>query len=436
MNAQANSAEIDSLSHEGRGISHQDGKTIFIEGALPGEKVTFNYLRRHGDFDEARVLEILTPSPLRVMPQCPHFGVCGGCSLQHLIPEAQRELKQRTLLEQLKHFGKVTPETILPPLFSENYGYRHKARLSVKYVKAKNKVLVGFHEKKGRFVADLNQCPILHPIFGEKISLFGELISSLSIFQKIPQLEVAMEKNGGALVFRILEKLSMEDEEKLIDFSKRYNYQIFLQPGDLSSTYPLEGNNSFLSYLLPKYSLELFFHPQDFTQINYQINLQMIDLALDLLELSSKDRVLDLFCGMGNFSLPIATRAGKVIGIEGSNNLISLAQKNAAFNKVDTTFYRTDLYSENEIDNSAWAKEKFTKILLDPPRTGALEIVSRFKKFKAQTIVYVSCNPATLARDAEILVQQGYRLKKAGIIDMFPHTKHTEAIAQFVWLLS
>lgn len=428
-----NEVTINSLSHDGRGIAQLAGKKIFIENALPGENVIFNYTKRHGRYDEGKAIHILSPSPDRVEPRCPHFSVCGGCSLQHINSDAQLKFKQQMMLEQLKHFGGVQPQEILPPLTGNPWGYRRKARLGVKYVTKKEALLVGFREKNGRFLADLKQCDVLHPQVGHLIEALKTLISGLDAFQTIPQIEVAVGDDATALIFRHMEPLSETDQQQLIQFGKTHQLIIYLQPGKPESAHVIWPNDKTdrLHYCLPAYSIEFNFHPTDFTQINSDINRQMVERALALLALQKNEQVLDLFCGLGNFTLPMAQHTAHVTGVEGSLEMVARAKENAVKNHIDNvTFYAADL--SQDLSTAPWLQKHYDKILLDPPRTGALEIIKQLRPIKANRIVYISCNPATLARDAGELVAQNYTLLKAGILDMFPHTQHVEAIAVFV----
>lgn len=423
-------ATCEDYSHDGRAIARINGKTIFIQGALPDETVSFVYTKRHKKYDEGIAVEIITSSCDRVTPSCPHFAICGGCNQQHINHKKQLELKYQALLLQMKHFGNIIPENILPPLIGPLYGYRHKARLAVKYVSKKNKVLVGFHEKNGRYIADITTCAILHPSVGMIIAQLSELIQSLKSYQHIPQIEIAVGSKNTALVFRNLESLCQEDENKIKNFGQQHNFYIYLQPSDHESIYLLypKKTTNYLQYQLPEHNVELLFLPTDFTQINYAINQKMINLAIQLLEPNKQDRILDLFCGLGNFTLPIARQCASVTGIEGSRDMVNRATNNAKHNNItNAEFYCADLSQPLTLKLDA-----YSKILLDPPRTGALEIVNTITKFNAQRIVYISCNPATLARDSGILGAAGYKLKTLGIIDMFPHTKHVETITLFV----
>lgn len=423
-------AKITALTHDGRGITQVNGKTTFIEGALPDEEVSFSYLHHHGKYDEARVTEILTPSPERTEPVCQHFSICGGCALQHMSPSTQREMKQKILLDQLQHFGGIKPLEILPPLAGPVVNYRRKARMSVKYVGKKQKVLVGFHEKKGRYIADIDRCENLAKPVDGLITPLKELIQNLKSYQHIPQIEVTVTEKITALVFRHLVPLATEDLDQLITFAQQHQLQIYLQPQGPQSIHLLypESANHYLSYELPEYELELEFSPTDFIQINSVINQRMISKAIALLDLKPTDQVLDLFCGIGNFTLPIAKHCQHVIGIEGDKELINRAQNNATKNKItNVSFYAADLNIFSLDSKNMHAN----KILLDPPRTGALAIIQQLGMIKAEKIVYVSCNPATLARDAGELAKIGYTLTKVGIMDMFPQTHHVEAIAVF-----
>lgn len=425
--------DITALSHEGRGIASIDGITTFISGALPDEKVNCKITKRHKRYFEGIVTDVVTPSPLRVEPECAHFNVCGGCSEQHIRMDAQLHFKQTVLLEQLNHFGKVTPENILPPISGNPWGYRRKARLGVRYVKKKERILVGFREKFSNFLTDVQRCPVLHPRVGNSISALGELIASLKQFDHIPQIEVAVSDNEVALIFRHLTSLPDEDIKKLCEFGQANMMQIYLQPNSPEKIHKIwpQDQQEKLTYTLPSYQLEMQFHPLDFIQVNGEINHLMIDQALKFLDLQSDDHVLDLFCGLGNFTLPIARHAKHVTGVEGGQEMVKRAQENALHNKIENV----DFYAANLMDptpTSAWLQKKFEKILLDPPRTGAQEIIEYFPNVGANRIVYVSCNPATLARDAGKLVYtQGYKLKQVGVVNMFPHTSHIEAIALF-----
>lgn len=425
--------EIEHLSHEGRGISHLQDKTTFIDGALPQEEVKCKITKRHSRYNEAETIEVLRPSSDRTTPLCPHFGVCGGCSLQHMQMDAQLAFKQNVLLEQLKHFGQVTPETLLPPLSGHSWHYRRKARLGVRYVKKKEKLLVGFREKSSSFLADMQTCHVLDKRIGMHLEDLSKVISGLSQYDQIAQVEVAASDNQIALVFRHLKNLLESDIQQLMNFGQRFNFHIYLQPNppaNIHKIYP-QGISDRLTYTLPDYQLTFEFHPLDFTQINGEINPLMIRQALAFLAPNENETILDLFCGLGNFTLPIARFAKKVVGVEGSSEMVTRAEQNALANQLtNTAFYAANLMSPDV--SAPWMQHHYDKILLDPPRTGAAEIIPFFPQFSAKRIIYISCNPATLARDAKELVHnQHYKLQASGIINMFPHTSHIEAMAVF-----
>ncbi len=424
-------ARIESLTQDGRGVTHLDGKTVFIHGALPGERVLFTYERMQRRYDEGRVHQVLEASPDRIEPRCPHFGLCGGCSLQHLRDERQIEYKQRALLDALQRIGGVQPEALLEPLVAGHWGYRRKARVGVKHVVKKGKVLVGFRERGTAFVTDLGSCAVLHPKVGERITAMSDLVEGLSIRDKVPQVEVSMGDEVCVLIFRLLSPPTDDDLERLRAFGREYDFAIYLQEGGPDTVRPLGGEPAALSYSLPALDMKLDFLPQDFTQVNLELNRMMVDRALDMLDPQPDERVLDLFCGMGNFTLPLASRAGQVTGVEGDAGLVQRARANAEANGLQNIrFYTANLYEE--LDNEPWLGEKFDKLLLDPPRSGAVEMLPHIPGLGVQRILYISCYPSTLARDAGILVkEQGFRLTSAGVMDMFPHTAHVESIALF-----
>lgn len=425
-------AEITDLSHEGRGIAHINGKATFVFGGLPGETVQLKYTAIHKQFDEAIATDVLfNPSPNRTTPPCPHVGICGGCSLQHMQSEAQRIQKQKILLEHFQHQANCQPKEILPPLLGNTLGYRRKARLSVRFVPKKESVLIGFRERGSSFVAQIDQCEVLHPSVGYKIKALRNLFMQLEKKYDIPQLEIAIGDINAAVIIRHLSALSDHDLQLLITFARDNHLDFYLQPKGVESIHPLypEQPNA-LFYSIPAHHIKMFFKPEHFTQVNTEINLQMIDRAIALLALEKTDYVLDLFCGIGNFSLPIAKYCKQVIGIEGSACSVLQAQKNAIANKIsNVTFYTQDL--TQDFSNISWTKNHYDKILLDPARTGAKEILPYIAIWKPKRVVYVSCNPITLARDTAQLLALGYTLEKAGIMDMFPHTTHVEAIAVF-----
>jgi 23S rRNA (uracil1939-C5)-methyltransferase len=424
-------ATIESLSHDGRGIARIDGKTIFIDGALAGETVQFLYTKKHSKFDEGRAVEIANPSTDRVEAKCQHFGICGGCSLMHMSPQAQLALKQNTLMEQMSHFGQLEPEQWLEPLTGPLWGYRRKARLGVKHVPKKERVLVGFREKGSPYLALLEQCEVLDKRVGHRLADLGKMIAGLAAYNRIAQIEVAMDEEHVALVFRNLDELSDSDQQTLIEFGQQNNFWVYLQSGGPDTVTPIWPLTPQLNYA-PEPGLTLNFEPNDFTQVNAGINEKMIQKAINLLELSEQDRILDLFCGLGNFSLPMAKRAREVVGVEGDAVLVEHAEKNATLNNLDNAIFEQADLTKTTLKEYDWAQAGFNKILLDPPRSGAFEVLPQLTELGAELIVYVSCNPATLARDAGELVNQlGYKLLSAGIMDMFPHTKHVESIAVF-----
>ncbi len=424
-------AQVESLSHDGRGVAHVNGKAVFIEGALPGEQVLFGYVTRRKRHDEGRVEKIISPSPHRVEPRCAHFNICGGCSLQHLSPVAQIAAKQQALLDSLKHIGGVEPEVILAPLTGPHWGYRRKARLGVKFVIKKDKLLVGFREKRSSLLADIEHCEVLHPSVGGLLPALRELIAGLEAYNCIPQIEVAAGDEATALVFRNLVQLSSTDLDQLQRFGATHGMQIYLQPAGPDSVTLIWPETAALSYRLPKYNLELFFTPTDFIQVNGAINSAMVERVIELLDPKPHERVLDLFCGLGNFTLPLTRYAAHVTGVEGEAKLIQRARDNAHHNGIgNAEFHACDL--SRDLAGQTWAGQHFDKILLDPPRTGALEVIKQLPALDAAPrIVYVSCNPATLARDAKELAQLGYKLLSAGVMDMFPHTTHIESVALF-----
>ncbi|MGV6810208.1 MAG: 23S rRNA (uracil(1939)-C(5))-methyltransferase RlmD [bacterium] len=426
-------ATIESLSHDGRGVAHIDGKTVFIAGALPQEEVTFRYTKQNRDYDEGKVEEVRQASSERVEPRCRYFGLCGGCSLQHLAETQQIHYKQQTLLDNLKHIGKVIPETIFSPLTAKSWGYRRKARLGVKYVAKKQKVLVGFREKHSGYLADMQSCDILHESIGQHLHDLQTLIGALSIKDKVPQIECAVGDHATAMVFRHLAPFTEADYEKLIVYAKTHQIQLYLQPKGVESIHLLYPEQAELFYAHPEFKTKVVFGPNDFFQVNTGINRQMVSRAIALLQLTGHESVLDLFCGLGNFTLPIARFAAQVTGVEGDQIMVNRARQTALANGIHNThYYACNLMEETELASAPWLKQSYDCILLDPPRLGAKEVIPHFKKLKAKRIVYVSCHPATLARDAALLQQQGYHLLAAGVMDMFPHTAHVESIAVFV----
>lgn len=424
---------IDAMSHEGRGIGHLEGKTIFVEGALPGEQVIARYVAKHNKFDEAVVETVNHSAKERIESECDFARVCGGCSLHHFEHRAQIEFKQKILAEQLAHFGGLAPEKWLPPLQFSPLHYRRKARLGVKFVHKKDKVLVGFREKRSSFLTDIDRCRVLHPAIGELIEPLKTMIYSLHSRDSIPQLEVAI---GGddrmAIIVRHLKPLIESDQKNWLEFAQQYDFDLYYQPKGPKTVHKVwpEGNVERLNYRIEEAGVDLAFHPTDFTQVNMDINNAMVPLALKLLAVEKNERVLDLFCGLGNFTLALAKQASYVIGVEGSENMVERGYENAKRNQIDNVeFHCADL--TQAFADKAWAQGGFDKLLIDPPRSGALEVIPHLPQLGAKRLVYVSCNPATLARDAGELKQLGFTLKKAGVMDMFPHTAHVESIALF-----
>jgi len=424
---------IENLSHDGRGVAHIEGKTVFIENALPNEQVRFQYRKKHRAYDEAFAVEVLTTSPDRVAPPCPYDAICGGCSLLHCSTNAQLKHKQSALLEQLKHFGQIEPEHIVDPIQAHTLGYRTKARLGVHYLQKKDLMFVGFREKNGRYIADIQSCAVLHASIGTKVHLLRELISHFSIKHAIPQIEVAVGDTETALVIRHLEPFLPEELDQLCQFGAKEHLSIYLQPKNMASIHKIfpKDANELLSYTLPDHQVTIQFHPCDFKQVNQAINNKMVSRAIEWLELNNTDTVLDLFCGLGNFSLPMVKYCKKVIGVEGSLEMVERARKNAKNNQLTSVeFFVSNLFEP--VKSQPWFSQTANKLLLDPPRSGALEIIQQLKNVLFEKIVYISCNPATFARDAgELVHQQGYHLKYLGILDMFPHTTHVESIALF-----
>lgn len=424
---------IESLDQEGRGIAHADGKVIFIEGALTGERVTYNAYRKKPSFELAKLDKVLKESYMRVTPKCVHFDMCGGCSMQHLDARAQVAAKQRILEDNLERIGKVKAETIMPPIYGQTWGYRQRARLSVRHVIKKGKTLVGFHEKSSRYVADMQHCEILPPKIARLLPLLAQMNEGLSIRDDLPQIEVAVGEHVDVLVLRIMKPMSPADEVTVKQFADTHQVQFWLQtkgPETVVPFYPLDAPA--LTYSLPEFGITMPFSPTDFTQVNSNLNRLMMSRAMRLLAPQKRERIADFFCGLGNFTLPIARSGAEVVGIEGSASLLQRAAKNAAHNGLseNTEFSVMNLFEMNE--EALIKLGHFDKMLIDPPRDGAFELVKSLGADAPQRIVYVSCNPATLARDAEVLVhQKGYVLKAAGVMNMFPHTSHVESIALF-----
>ena len=424
--------QILDLSHDGRGVARrEDGKAVFVAGALPGETVLAEPTARSRRFDEARTLEVLTASPERVPPRCPHFGTCGGCVLQHLAEDRQIVAKERVLLENLERIGKVVPGRVLEPLTADSWGYRRKGRFSVRRVNKKDKTLVGFREQDPRFVADLGQCHTVIPQIGMKIQALAALVDGLQAREQIPQIEFIAGDDAIALTVRHLAPLEEADRAALAAFGREHGFSMFLQPKGPDSVHPLDGQAPALSFRLPQWEVELAFEPLDFIQVNAGLNQKMIARALELLDAQAGERVLDLFCGLGNFTLPLARTVAEVVGVEGDAGLVARARANAQRNGLgNAQFFAADLTTDQR--GTPWMRAGFDKLLLDPPRSGADEVLKQLPLQGIDRIVYVSCHPGSLARDAGFLVhERGYRLVAAGVMDMFPHTAHVESIALF-----
>jgi 23S rRNA (uracil1939-C5)-methyltransferase len=423
---------IESLDREGRGIARVEGKAIFIEGGLPGETVSYASYRRKPSYEQATATAIHEPSAERDLPRCPHFGVCGGCSMQHLEARAQVAAKQRVLEDNLWHIGKLRPETMLPAVYGLSWGYRHRARLSVRLVPKKGGVLVGFHERRSSFIADMRSCEVLPRPVSDLLLPLRSLIAGLSNPTRLPQIELAVGEAVTVLVLRILDPLSATDEDALRGFAVQHGIQFWLQRAGPDTAEPFHPTDAPpLYYSLPEFGVRVHFRPTDFTQVNHAVNRILVRRAMALLDPRPGERIADLFCGLGNFSLPIASRGAEVLGVEGSAELVRRAESNARENGLDTLAH---FESANLFDGANCTRfgGGFDKLLIDPPRDGAVEVVKALGEGGPRRIVYVSCDPATLARDAEVLVHaKGYRLAAAGVINMFPHTSHVESMALF-----
>ena len=430
--------EVESLDLEANGVARHEGKVVFVRGALPGETVTARIVRRKPRFDVAETVTVERQSAQRVTPRCPHFGVCGGCSMQHVEPRAQVSIKQRVLEDTLWHLGKLRPDTMLAPISGPDYGYRHRARLSVRYVPKKGGVLVGFHERGSSYVADMQGCHVLPPRVAALLLPLRGLVDGLSMRDRMPQVEVALGADVLALVFRILHAPTDSDRALFRAFGERHRVEIWMQPtgpDTIELFWSPTGEGSALRYSLPEFGVTMPFRPTDFTQVNAAINETLVGRAVRLLDPQPTDRVADLFCGLGNFTLPLATRSAEALGIEGSATLVQRAQENARANGLEqrASFRVANLFS---MTPESWlALGHVDRVLVDPPREGALAVAQALAGPAARRpsrLVYVSCNPATLARDAGVLVHEGgWSLRAAGVVNMFPHTSHVESIAVF-----
>ncbi|OMH38393.1 hypothetical protein BGP75_08180 [Motiliproteus sp. MSK22-1] len=450
---------IEKLGHDGRGLCRHNGKILFVSGALPGERVRVSYLNRRAKYDEARCLEVLDASEQRRSPRCRHFNQCGGCELQHLSSEAQIDAKQQQALDQLRRLGGLAPENILSPLDLNHWQYRRRARLGVLTGKNKATPVIGFRRKQSKQLIPIKECPILEHRAEQLLKDLSSSIIQSEKPQSISHIELALGDEDAAIVLRHPRPLASNDLKAFDQLARRQNTQLYLQPGDIDSIYRHGEGQERLYYNLhlprhvgsaeniqenqdnrdqPEKSLVLGYHPSDFTQVNAAINQKMVTQALELLEPNNQDRILDLFCGLGNFTLPLATLAAEVVGVEGSEKMVARGTENAKLNDISNArFYCADL--TRDISQKPWFKnqsdQRFNKILLDPPRAGALEVIQQLKQYTSETlsttVLYISCDPATLARDAAELVKQGYRLEKWGVMNMFPQTTHVESIALF-----
>ena len=426
-------ANIIDVTLDGRGVADQEGKVVFVPFTMTGERVRYERGRKKKNFDEAKLLEIITSSPDRIQARCDYFSRCGGCATQHISSKQQLEFKQHSVLETLRRIGNVVPLNVYPPLVHKVWGYRRRARLAVKYVAKKGRALVGFREHGAPYVADMWSCEVLHPSIASLIAPLSHLISDFSIKDKVPQVECSVAENATALVFRVLAPPSESDLRKLAEFAESYSVRVYLQSKGLDTVAPLNDQvfNQPLSYVLPPYGVTLEFSPIDFIQVHSEINQKMVQQAITWLQLSSKDKVLDLFCGLGNFSLPVAKQVAEVLGIEGDDGLVDRAFQNAKLNHITNIhFQKENLF---EVDASCdWLCRHWDAVIIDPPRAGAREVIEHIGKVSPNKILYVSCHPGTLARDADVLVNKlGYQLERVNVINMFPHTGHVETMALF-----
>ena len=423
--------DIVDLSHDGRGVARHNGKAMFVAGGLPGEKVTVVRNKRRSRHDEAELESVLVASPERVEPPCTHYDRCGGCALQHLDTKAQLRAKHAQLKSELERIGKVSPVTWLEPLEGPWLGYRRKARLGVRVLPKSGRAIIGFRERHSALLANVRACAVLAEPVGSLIDTLGTLVSTLSVAQHVPQIEIAIGERSTVLVVRVMQAPSLEDIEKLRVFGQARGLSFWLQPGGVQTAAPIDPMAIPLDYSIPEFDIRLEFQPLDFVQVNAELNRKMISRAIELLNPGPNDRVLDLYCGLGNFTLPLARRAGQVVGVEGDESLVARARANAQLNQLtNVRFAVADLYKP--VADEIWSREKYDLILLDPPRAGSVEMLPTIAAMKARRIVYVSCHAGSLARDAGLLVREhGYHLVSAGIMNMFPHTAHLESIAVF-----
>ncbi len=432
-------AEVTSLDHEGRGVARLDGRVTFIADALPGETVEFKYLSQRRDQAEGQVTAVLVASPDRVTPPCEHFGLCGGCALQHLAPAKQIEWKQHELMQTLQRVGKVTPREIAPALTAPTLGYRRRARVGVKFVEKKGGTLVGFRERGCSFLATLKSCKVLDPRVGEKLTVIARMIDTLSVRALIPQIEMAAADHV-VLVMRVLQPPTEQDRATLAAFSAEHGFEILLQPGGLNTIEPLEevlsdgsrrpGTRWPLHYSPDGSEAQLAFEPADFIQVNGPLSEAMVRQSIEWLDPQPGDSVLELFAGLGNFTVPLAKTGVAVTAVEGDKGLVARGDANCKANGCGAVqWHVADLFKPDS--QAPYLQAHFDLALIDPPRAGAIEIMPLLIAKKPKRILYVSCHPATLARDAALLVEGGYVLTKAGAMDMFPHTSHVESMALF-----
>ena len=432
---ESETAEVVGLTHDGEGIV-RSGKTVFVPGALPGETVSFERKRKRRQHDEGRLLQVLRPAAERVSPRCAHFGVCGGCALQHASPDAQLALKETELRDNLTRVAGIECRRWLPPVRGPVWGYRRRARLGAKYVAKKGRVVVGFRERLAPYVADLAHCDVLAPAVGELIRPLAELLGGLDIRQHLPQIEVAVADNATALVLRVLKPPSDEDLRKLREFAARHALRILLQSGGLDSINELSAGGpvsspTALRYGLPDFDLEIEFAPTDFVQVNGAVNRALVARAVELLAPTSESAVLDLYCGLGNFTLALARSAGRAVGVEGETGLVERARHNARHNGIANVEFHVSDLSKAADGPATWLRGPYTHILLDPPRAGAArDLLAAIARLAPERLLYVSCHPGSLARDLGVLVHEyGFIAEAAGVVDMFPHTAHIESMA-------
>jgi 23S rRNA (uracil1939-C5)-methyltransferase len=427
--AAAETGRVESLNHDGAGVV-RNGKTVFVAGALPGELVRFIRRRAHRQYDEAELEAVLEPAAARVTPRCAHFGVCGGCALQHLEGGAQLAIKEQQLREALERLGKVQPRQWLAPLAGPQWQYRRRARLGARYIRARERSLVGFRERLSSHVAELGHCEVLSAPVDHLLAPLGALLTALSIRERVPQVEVSVGDECVVLVLRVLDAPSGEDRQRLLDFESAHAVRIYLQPGGLATVQPLHEPEAQLDYALPEFQLRLQFQPSDFIQVNAALNRSLVSRVVELLELDGEARVLDLYCGLGNFTLAMARRAASVVGVEGDAGLVARAGANAAANGIANAHFHSANLASLAVDSASWARGPYSHVLLDPPRVGAREVLPLIASLAPRRLVYVSCHPGSLGRDlGELVHVHGFELLAAGVADMFPQTAHVESLA-------